>query len=620
VRIIKKEGGTMGTLVYKFGVLPPTLNQDEALRQMRLGHDHYNRLMSFLADRRDGIRKAMADAGMDEGLQDAREQAKLELQQAEAYVKERRAATRSRSETQSDLDRVSDARAKYKSTKEACSASAKLRRASSTSYKEEIRRLSALFTKRVKLARCELVRDEGLYWGTYLLVEKAADQAHDDARLYYKGEPSDPRRKRWEGDGRIGVQIQKGMTVEELFKADTRVRIAPVDERAWLSASRGERRKLSRTVLYLRVASDEKKRPIWVEFPMVMHRPIPAGSTIKEVVVHRTRVGFRYRWHVTFTVALPAQWRKEHCGTGAVAIDIGWRLMPDRGIRVAMVRGTDGQQEEIRLDEKMVSGLRLPSALQRTRDDKLNELLSRFLPWLKQQELPEWMSREIRSIDKWRSPARFASLAIRWRNNRWKGDKKGYTMLEGWRYRDNHLWDWESFQTRGSHGHREDFYRCAAKKLSQRYQDVVLEQFKLSDVARRGKTEDSPENKAARSNRQLVGVSRLRLAVVQAFLARGGRVVEFPAKNTTRTCNECGTVAIFDAAKYIDRNPPCPTCGAVWDQDHNACVNLLGTHSEWSNGALSPGTARVTPDPQRKTTKRFLRRKKKVLPANESAA
>jgi len=123
--------------------------------------------------------------------------------------------------------------------------------------------------------------------------------------------------------------------------------------------------------------------------------------------------------------------------------------------------------------------------------------------------------------------------------------------------------------------------------LARKYKTLVLEDFDLRVMARRGSVEDGAENEDARSNRQLAAVSELRLCLEQAFKGRGGDVVRLPAANTTRRCHACGHTEAFDAAAAILHT--CPGCAATWDQDRNAALNLLATWQRERLGNVESG-------------------------------
>jgi hypothetical protein len=70
---------------------------------------------------------------------------------------------------------------------------------------------------------------------------------------------------------------------------------------------------------------------VWLELPVVLHRPLPADGTIRSASVICERVGSRERWRLLITVAQPERAIRQG---PAVALDLGWRLLP-HGLRVA---------------------------------------------------------------------------------------------------------------------------------------------------------------------------------------------------------------------------------------------------------------------------------------------
>jgi putative transposase len=80
------------------------------------------------------------------------------------------------------------------------------------------------------------------------------------------------------------------------------------------------------------------------------------------------------------------------------------------------------------------------------------------------------------------------------------------------------------------------------------------------------------------------GMFRTMLACKLA--ARGGRLVEVPAQNTSRTCAECGAV---DAASRRGQRFRCTACGHEAHADTNAAVNIL---RRWGTPSLPAEAAR----------------------------
>jgi hypothetical protein len=71
-----------------------------------------------------------------------------------------------------------------------------------------------------------LAIEKGLFWGTSGLVAKAAEQARKD-----KKRKKDPEFRKWDGSGRIGVQMQNGIPAADIFTDRSRqLRIEPLPE------------------------------------------------------------------------------------------------------------------------------------------------------------------------------------------------------------------------------------------------------------------------------------------------------------------------------------------------------------------------------------------------------
>src|SRR4029077_12731815 len=113
-----------------------------------------------------------------------------------------------------------------------------------------------------------------------------AEQAIDAA----KKSKAPPQFRRWTGDGRVSVQLQGGLDLADLWSGDTQIEIRPVAPTAHdPEARRGDRRRASRTIVRMRVLSTDKGKPVWAEWPMILHRPIPEGSRVKVATISRRR-------------------------------------------------------------------------------------------------------------------------------------------------------------------------------------------------------------------------------------------------------------------------------------------------------------------------------------------
>jgi hypothetical protein len=83
---------------------------------------------------------------------------------------------------------------------------------------------------------------------------------------------------------------------------------------------------------------------------------------------------------------------------------------------------------------------------------------------------------------------------------------------------------------------------------------------------------ESEELKPMNSYRQMVSPSLLRGALVNAFTRKGLRVEKIHAVGSTQECNICGDLTPWNAADNVIHR--CKN-GHLWDQDENACLNLL---------------------------------------------
>ena len=235
--------------VYQYGLLQPTTGQDLVWTQLRSAHRYYNRLIEIERERRAAYRAFRSAHGLAD-LEAEYASAQAEIERARDAVSAQRGRDRSR-KTDPALRAVVVA-----AVAAAREIAALLRVRSAEMARDpvllvESDRINDEARARVKVARAEC----GVYWGTYLLVEAAVDAAVKSK--------TDPAFRRWDGRGRLGVQIQGGMPAGELFGDDTRAQIAPTADH------RAGRRAGTRRMLRLRVGSTPDRQPIWAEWPMV---------------------------------------------------------------------------------------------------------------------------------------------------------------------------------------------------------------------------------------------------------------------------------------------------------------------------------------------------------------
>lgn len=525
-----------------YGLKPPTANAELVARQMRLAHQYRNLLIEIERKRRERVEQAMAEQFAAVAQVEQRiAAAETELAELRRQVGAEHSQTRSHKTSPHLKAPIAELRQLLKDLR----GQRKAARTQAFADPDFRQRLQAI-DQEDHQARLAARAGCGCYHGTYLVIEDAMRGAR-------KGAP--PRFQRWTGDGTVAVQIPYGLPAEDFLAGnDSRARIEPHPTLPrW-------------NILALRIQSDENRRPIWARFPIKLHRPVPDDALIKWVKVHRRRVGYGEHWQATLVV--DASKAAAPMGSGDLAIDLGWRQTA-AGLRVAYWRGADGHCGELLISAADQGRWTKAHDLRSIRDQHFNAAREALSLWLAARDVPDWLAERAKTLHQWRSPDRLYWLAVHWRNNRFDGDEEGYAPLEAWRLRERHLRDWEAHQLRKAVAWRDNLYRNFAAWARRCYGRLLVEDVDWRDLARRPAVEASEPDTAARLQRQIAAPGRL-LACLREKLP----TVELPAKDMTQTCHACGRVCGFDAAAHLTH--AC-ACGAVWDQDDNACRNLLAS-------------------------------------------
>ena len=423
------------------------------------------------------------------------------------------------------------------------------------------------------------------------------------------------------------------------------------EELATKGRSRGLR---ARGICRIRIGSEGKyKRPIWAELPVTFHRELPAKGDIVGAVVHKTIVGTQDKWSLRLIIRTEAAVRPipEHRKGTMVAVHLGWRMLEDRSLRVAVWAGSDGRCGELVLDPYHVRGDAVPDGLESVRDKVLNRRKPNLIRVLRerQEQLPAWLVEATATISLWQSQSAFIRLANLWRNKRmqsigieWddflalsKEDRATYLAdhpiadtfpdeaaifraLDKWRVWDKHLLNWAAFQRLRVRRRRMDMYRVFAKMLAygskkdpsvQPYEKVVITNTNWVDVLSKADT-DEKETQTDRQRHigRLASPGQLSTFCKESF---AGDVVTVPEKHVTNECNLCHTINKFD---HLKLEHTCTGCGVTWDQDTNGALNQL---ARGAAKLLSP-TLALTPD-EKVVVKKLGRRNRRADQFTEKA-
>lgn len=564
---------------YTYGLLPPITNAELVENQMVLGHRYRNKLIEIERRRRDAVREVTSR------LVDPEDQARVDqllkdLEEARTQIAAVRAKERRRAESKEQRDRAREIGAQLKEAR----ARMKERRRSISD--EDKAQLDA-----IKEAAFQEIRDargaSGVYWGTYLI--------HEQAMRASATAPTPPSFLPWRGEGRVSVQIQGGIGLDEL-ETDTQVQIihraSSITEAYRPSSSRNfgvphnlstdaDRRigrgALNGRTLRLRVGSNGRD-PIWAEWPMILHRPLPPNAKIKVVTVSLRRRSARWEWSAQFIVDDAASDPRPippDRSDLSVALNLGYAQRENGGIRVGYLVAEDGWTREIVMPERDVQALDKADAIRSQRDKNADDLRTKLSAWIAEQDpasLPEWFREEVEHLPQWKTSQRFLNLAESWQRNYWDAGDAGFGLIHAWRDRDTHLSRYETGMRSTALRRRLDGYRCIAREVANRYLHLVVDDTDLRRLARLADPESSEQDAwpAARRQRTVAAPHELRAALQNAFGA--ARIQEMSAVDVTRTCNTCGH---RNEPRAESRVVHCAACGTAYDQDANACRNLL---------------------------------------------
>lgn len=553
---MKRKTSTDPTRIWTFGALAPTANAERVAEQISLARKYRNQLLELELQRRVAVREVQMTVGNLADIKVECEGLAATLKDARAKLKAQKAG--SGKVTEADSLETKQIAALLRTKREAF----KVARSKLKDDPEIVARYRAvdeLFKEKQKAARAA----SGLYWGTYLLIENAHEQVRKSK--------VDPKFRRWDGSGRVGVQLQGGLTVAEALSGkDTRLRIDPVPTDVY-QGTRGERRRGTRTYVHLRVGTAEDGRTaIWATFPIILHRPLPGDATVKWAWVSRRRAGGtdgRWEFQLSLEAPLFAQ-RDEAHGEGVVALDIGWRQRMDDHLRVATWYDSEGRSGELALPADFVGAMEHARDLRSIRDKHFDAIKARLIEALP-SVADEWLKTELKGLERWRSCARLAIAVLRWRkDHRFAGDEALFTEVDVWRKKDRHLYQWECREREKAARRRRDIYRCFAAKLVLRYKRIVVEDIDLAEMAELPEVEDGEHDQARRARWQRVvsGVGELRQLLPKAA------VVKVDPAYTSRTCGNCGqrSPGLHGGVLFT-----CRHCGLNADRDVNAARNIL---------------------------------------------
>jgi len=538
---MKRQAENVRSMVYQYGTVParvaPVEGEELALSQMRLAQRLWNVLVTIERARVAGYRSIMRDE-VQEQIDALRERKDATWQEIKATRQKARAKVATPG-LDAEMMRIKTALRLLVEHKQ----STKQQR--HDARREQLNALAERANQRIKRAR-QAAASMGLFWGTYNAVIQSADAGRKHAgELRYQG---------FRGEGTVTAQVMGGATPEQCVAGGHPFfQVAP--------ATPGQKWRYAR----VRIGSTSERQPLWVAIPVVYHREIPAEARIKSVSATRRILAGKVRWSLNVTVTLPPA--EPRPAGQMVAIDIGWRLLPD-GVRVAYWQDGTGNHSEVRIADSDIAQFRKISDLRSICDRAREEFLPSLVEWLKPYELDEEWTHRARALAQWRSNDRIAALIRWWADHRLSGDAEIYQTAVEWRRQYLHLANWWRNQQEQMTLRVREQYRRFAAGIASQFATVIVEDFDLRQV-----TETT--EKAVGTYRQMVSPSLFRAAVINACKREGVEIRIVSGAYSTGACHNCQHIEVWDQAASILHR--CGACGALWDQDHNAAINLLAS-------------------------------------------
>lgn len=416
---------------------------------------------------------------------------------------------------------------------------------------------SMAYERDAKLARAEAVAN-GVYWGTYLVVE-------DACKDFGIGTP--PRFKKWDRNGTIGVQLAGGLSVEDAIAGKStmlRIHLANEEELATKGRSSGER---SIGIVQIRIGSNGRS-PIFADVPVRFHAPLPRHGDIRFAYLHRRMIARKEQFELRLTINEPDPEHQEQQPESMVAVHLGWRIMANDSLRTAVWLGSDGQHGEIRLDNQWLNEDARLDILREERDRTFNSILPVAAEWFNKNRnrLPQELQKRSENISCWQSSDRLASLSIAWRSHRCDGDEEIFEQVNSWRRYDTRRAQQEAATRQRLIGSRECLYRTTLKKLAGTYQRIVMSKINWKDLAEKEKSDEEINQTSRQRRNARIAAPGLLSEFAKNYFA--GRIVYVKADNITTTCSICGhDNRSSDKSKLFII---CGKCDASWDQDENA--------------------------------------------------
>jgi hypothetical protein len=529
---------------------------DTAIEQMRRRNDLWNRMVEIDNDIRTKIDAILYAGAPEEELQLLRAKIRELSSQLRRFRAGQASPNADGEQTRLEIrSAIAAARGSLAEVKRARKENAKRGRML-------LRRLDA-----ERLAKLREAHDSaGLYWGNWTAIRGQYDVAR--ARAMRTG--ARLRTQPWDGTGTVTVYFSRGLETAAVFGGNGRLQIDPVAKEAWTSPSRAVRRRLARTRVRMRISANADGSPVWLEFPMVMHRPLPERGIIRWASIVREKVGLSWRHRLLLTVREPSPPEKPRLDK-TVGVDAGWRVVAD-GLRVAYWCGSDNTHGALVLPQKDLAAFKQFDSLQAAITGAHAAARSVFRSYIETRAVPDRWKALAMSAASSASPSALAAFFEAWTTTRFAGDDEAFAPLHAWYKRHVHLWTWQANLRDQLIRRRRELYRCFAAELAERFDCVFLRGIGLRRLSARS-LEAQNAIPPQRQHRFIASLSVLFRILQHTCEKHGVTVMRIKADQATMRCHACGALDPWDPATELVHT--CSACGLTWDQDYNAARRVL---------------------------------------------
>jgi len=434
-------------------------------------------------------------------------------------------------------------------------------------YAAEVRQIEYDRREKVIFAR----QSSKLWWGNYNSIIKSYEQSRNAASRVN----GSINFREFDGSGRITNQIQGGASIEVFFDGrHSQVKVGRVSRDAWSHPVRGERRRLQRTWLTVTIFVKDGFRRT-VTWPMVMHREIPEGFLIKEVVVTRKKLGLEWKWQVIFlcTRIISSIASSNDKSERVCAIDIGWRRVSE-GVRIATTVSKEGELNFYYLPEILLDSFRFLDEL-RTRRKKMLFDITSYIKNLDVSESPDEVRSQILLINNLpRDNAReIFNLVLIWHKHI-SFEPECFGKILQWTRDDKKSYIWQVNHRRRIMGRRIDLYHNIARKIISNSTTVIINKIEVALLIKKfyAKRVEGGFPIRAHWYRSVVAPSELR-RIIEHQCKKSEVLIKYSNKNFNVSCPTCGSDK--RTSRPEDIKVACLHCGSTWDPDVNTCKSML---------------------------------------------